>query len=651
MEPVKLGAAALIPEPCDITVTLTGACSLLPLQITFFMLLSAVCVMLNLAGSILSCQNAQLVDSLDSCQLVKFVSDGVCVCCEPQLPNSGCNNLGETLKLNPLRDCNTIRMRLKELLFSVCALNVISTIVCALATAMCCMQMVSADILQMFMLHRTRAPNADCLTPHGMETQRGLHLEFPHSLFSAIYGLPTNSPGTLYPTELPPPYESVVGQTPAELVTSLEQQATESSRCERYTAGDFSTPASADQASLMASGGAHLPSHCCSSEDLSSLEVQDSPHSTSDLSLSPTTALTDGSCTNPELSGVGAPHSHAQAPSPDRLPEAVITLPQERPKLCRERASRTLVPPPPPPPSALASASACAPLPNPPLVPTPSLSAACSPSPSPPTRPRGHKLRFSVWAPSSSSSSASQPAWGSRSSRRCRRLARIVRSSSDPISCASLSGSDSCSCASAHSPPENSQQTSPEPAACSEQTALVLSLPSAKPGIFGVRKPKDGAKADIRVKPRPPHTLSSERPHSLADLKTYKDTKVLVAKFLEHSSCSLPPEVRQVVNNIKFVIKSDERHMEEAMFSANIIDQVMMQSQHAGGHPRKHACEELHLQSCGALSSPSAPLRRSRGPVPHLSGLPLPKPPGPELAPTLTDCAHSLVSVCRETIL
>ncbi|RXM94833.1 Protein FAM189A1 [Acipenser ruthenus] len=77
-------------------------------------------------------------------------SDGVCVCCQMHHQSLGCSsNLGETLKLNSLRDCNTIRLRLKELLFSVCALNVISTIVCALATAMCCMQMVSADVLQM----------------------------------------------------------------------------------------------------------------------------------------------------------------------------------------------------------------------------------------------------------------------------------------------------------------------------------------------------------------------------------------------------------------------------------------------------------------------------------------------------------------------
>lgn len=47
---------------------------------------------------------------------------------------------------------------------------------------------------------------------------RGLHLDFPHSPFSAIYGVPINSPGTLYPTDLPPPYESVVGHTPASQV-------------------------------------------------------------------------------------------------------------------------------------------------------------------------------------------------------------------------------------------------------------------------------------------------------------------------------------------------------------------------------------------------------------------------------------------------
>uniref|UniRef100_A0A3B3ZMH2 Uncharacterized protein n=1 Tax=Periophthalmus magnuspinnatus TaxID=409849 RepID=A0A3B3ZMH2_9GOBI len=442
----------------------------LSLVITFFMLLSAVCVMLNLAGSILSCQNAQLVNSLEDCQLLKFDSDGVCVCCELQQQSSSCNNLGETLKLNPLRDCNTIRLRLKELLFSVCALNVISTIVCALATAMCCMQMVSTDVLQMFMPHRARALNADCMTPHGtilhqtldfdefippippppyyppeytctpsMDAQRGLHLDFPHSPFSAIYGVPINSPGTLYPTDLPPPYESVVGQTPASQV------------CHRTVL-------------LIA-----------------------------------------------------------------RMMSRKLTLPV------------TVSPPPQPcSPTSVASSggtSAFSPL-------APSL------SPSPPVRARGPRLCFSVWSPASSQppSTSSTSAQGSspdrprglRATRKYRKLARIVRSTSDPLACSTTSGVGS------------------------------------KPSHGSAKKQqKEAKKMDLQVKSRSMHSQPShERPHSLADLKMYKDTKILVAKFLEHSSCSLPPEVQQVVNNIKCVIKSDEKHMEEAIFSANVIDQV-----------------------------------------------------------------------------
>uniref|UniRef100_A0A670J628 Protein FAM189A2 n=1 Tax=Podarcis muralis TaxID=64176 RepID=A0A670J628_PODMU len=86
--------------------------------------------------------------------------------------------------------------------------------------------------------------------------------------------------------------------------------------------------------------------------------------------------------------------------------------------------------------------------------------------------------------------------------------------------------------------------------------------------------PAAGAGAHTLDSPKAFQTICKERPHSLVDLQAYKDTKILVAKFLEHSNCNLPPEVRHVVNSIRSVIKSDERHMEEAIFSANIIDQV-----------------------------------------------------------------------------
>ncbi|XP_028299135.1 protein FAM189A1 isoform X2 [Gouania willdenowi] len=679
----------------------------LSLVITFFMLLSAVCVMLNLAGSILSCQNAQLVNSLEDCQLLKFDSDGVCVCCELQKQSSSCNNLGETLKLNPLRDCNTIRLRLKELLFSVCALNVISTIVCALATAMCCMQMVSMDVLQVFMPHRARALNADCMTPHGtilhqtldfdefippippppyyppeytctpsMDGQRGLHLDFPHSPFSAIYGVPINSPGTLYPTDLPPPYESVVGQTPAsQVTTSIEQQGTESSLCERNTTAGLSTQASVDSASLMVSEVVD-PDQTCSSEDLCSLEVQgsdSSPYGT------PHMAPTNGSCTSLELCTRGlrrvlpttdarpsdtgySESSHTQESlerSPDWSSENFSNLDQddstenthtcddfragmhisdelasakhvseEPPKatthslikarmMSRKLTLPVTIPPPPQPcsPISLASSGGTS-------VISPS---APSPSPSPPTRPRGPRLCFSVWSPASTSqppstspqnsSSPSERPRVLRAARKYRKLARIVRSTSDPISCSTTTGK----------PQDNS-----------------TGITGVKSSQISVRKQqKESKKVDIHLKPPSLHTHSShERPHSLADLKMYKDTKVLVAKFLEHSSCSLPPEVQQVVNNIKCVIKSDEKHMEEAIFSANVIDQVM--TQRTTGSPRKRGHEDLHLQSCGALSSSPSPSQRRPKHLQQTTS----SSPNPVCSPSTEQNLE-----CRETIL
>ncbi|EOA97128.1 Transmembrane protein KIAA0574, partial [Anas platyrhynchos] len=448
--------------------------------ITFFMLLSAVCVMLNLAGSILSCQNAQLVKSLEGCQLIKFDSDGVCVCCEMQHQTSGCSNLGETLKLNPLQECNVVRLTLKDLLFSVCALNIISTIVCALATAMCCMQMVSSDLLQMFLPQRPHSANPDCMTPHGtilhqtldfdefippippppyyppeytctpvVEAQRGLHLDFPHSPFSALYEVTINSPGILYPTELPPPYEAVIGETPASQVTGTDQQASESSLGERNMTPGFSTQVSGESTSLMVSEAADVPDHSCSSEDLCSLEVQ-------------------GSLRSADFSPCCTSRKGATGQSCSRLDCAV--------SVCLS----------------LVQGDHCA------------------------------------WTP---------PA--------CRRHQDAGLS---PATLETVPVSDSHMAASA----------------C--QHSLSSFLPTGKQ--------RDTRKIDFHLKPKALRTASKERPRSLVDLKAYKDTKILVAKFLEHSNCNLPPEVRHVVNSIRSVIKSDERHMEEAIFSANIIDQV-----------------------------------------------------------------------------
>ncbi|XP_071611078.1 protein ENTREP2 isoform X2 [Heliangelus exortis] len=633
----------------------------LSLVITFFMLLSAVCVMLNLAGSILSCQNAQLVKSLEGCQLIKFDSDGVCVCCEMQHQTSGCSNLGETLKLNPLQECNVVRLTLKDLLFSVCALNIISTIVCALATAMCCMQMVSSDLLQMFLPQRPHSANPDCMTPHGtilhqtldfdefippippppyyppeytctpvVEAQRGLHLDFPHSPFSNLYEVTINSPGMLYPTELPPPYEAVIGETPASQVAGTDQQVSGSSVAERNMTLDSSTQVSVESASLMVSEAFDIPDHSCSSEDLCSLEVQGSLHS---ADVSPYCATPKGatnqSCSTLDYSTSCRFHRTCSG-FPDKDDSSHSQTSQGQEKNCAHQRSLGC--------SSENFSSSERELQNsaqdsnavPPLKQNKMCRAVFSQPPVP-------SQTSPCFGPANTSSFAS----GHQSSVQQhhiakQRISNIVRSTSDPVSCSSYTKGDNCAwtpICSEHQDAEFSPttlETVPVSGSHMAASACQHSLSSFLP----TGKQRDTTKIDLHLKPKALHTVSKERPRSLVDLKAYKDTKILVAKFLEHSNCNLPPEVRHVVNSIRSVIKSDERHMEEAIFSANIIDQVITSSQQNVNTSRKQLQEDLHLQSCGALSSPVAFLRRSR--ITHSSE---------------RDRPHSLIGVCRETIL
>ncbi|XP_066210673.1 protein ENTREP2 [Saccopteryx leptura] len=419
----------------------------LSLVITFFMLLSAVCVMLNLAGSILSCQNAQLVGSLEGCQLIKFDSVEVCVCCQTQHPAAGCGHLGETLKLNPLReDCNAVRLTLQDLLFSVCALNVLSTIVCALATATCCMQVVSSGILHTFLPQRARSSSPACVTPHSTVLHqmldfdefipplppppyyppeyahtptagapRGLHLDFTPSPLSTLYDLAINSPSLLYPAELPPPYEAVVGQAPGSQLLGADPLVTGSRDPEAAagfsTPGDL-TPAPADSTGRPASEGATMPgpSH-----------------------LSP-----EGPA--------GA--SHPGLASPGGL----------------DRGTRA------------------------------------------------------------------HPGPG-----------RMARSTSDPTACSSRAAvARSLSVTAAH---VRQHQASP-------------------PGE------PDAWKTQQRPEPEPSQVASKEGPCPVLDSKAYTDTRVLVAKFLEHSGCALLPEAQPTAGAVCPEVSSEEHRGEEPAFSA-----------------------------------------------------------------------------------
>ncbi|NXA36706.1 F1892 protein, partial [Eudromia elegans] len=134
---------------------------------------------------------------------------------------------------------------------------------------------------------------------------------------------------------------------------------------------------------------------------------------------------------------------------------------------------------------------------------------------------------------------------------------------------------------------------------------------------------------------------SRARPLSLIDYKSYMDTKVLVARFLGQSSCNLAPNVHELLESIKSVLRSDEEHMAEAITSATFLEQVMTPAQQAMPSrtrmlPFRQPPGLLHLESCGDLST----FTTAKG---HLAGR--------RIQAVEHERPHSLIGVVRETVL
>ncbi|XP_032824407.2 uncharacterized protein LOC116950609 isoform X1 [Petromyzon marinus] len=314
--------------------------------IKFFMVLSAVCVMLNLAGSILSCQKAQLVSSLHHCHTAGSEPTLVCVCCEnPKL--NGCSNAaGDSIRLYPaLQGCQFVRHSLKDLLFAVCALSVVSVAVCVLATSTRCMQIVSSDALHTFITHRLEHGIDDCPNPRDSYFTGEDYDDFvapappppydppayaqhappeplrPGSLGLVSYplGLSTGpsgeSPDGWCPTELPPPYEAAVLGNAFLQTSSLEEQITDTSS---YTTSNYHHMACHDGG--QSPGATSAEGTASDSEDATSAGSYSVRAQGSTRSLEPSPSTTDA--TTPTLasccSSLGASDSPAE--DGDRVP-------------------------------------------------------------------------------------------------------------------------------------------------------------------------------------------------------------------------------------------------------------------------------------------------------------------------------------------
>nr|XP_045371855.1 LOW QUALITY PROTEIN: protein FAM189B [Camelus bactrianus] len=267
------------------------------LVISFFSLLSVLCVMLSMAGSVLSCKNAQLARDFRECSL-----DGkVCVCCPPVPLLRPCPESGQELKLAPNSTCDEARGALKNLLFSVCGLTICAAIICTLSAIVCCIQIFSLDLV-----HTQLAPERSVSGPLGplgcassppaplLHTMLDLEEFVPPvppppyyppeytcssetDAQSITYNGSMDSPVPLYPTDCPPSYEAVMGLRGDSQATLFDPQLHDGSCiCERVAS---IVDVSMDSGSLVLSAIGDLPGGSSPSEDSCLLELQGSVRS------------------------------------------------------------------------------------------------------------------------------------------------------------------------------------------------------------------------------------------------------------------------------------------------------------------------------------------------------------------------------------
>ncbi|XP_073490737.1 endosomal transmembrane epsin interactor 1 isoform X1 [Aquarana catesbeiana] len=211
------------------------------LLVNLFVMLSVVCVLLNLAGFILGCQGAQFVSSVPSCQVVGLAEGRMCVCCEESHANK-CPENGNVLKLVMIHSCNAVHLLLKKVFFALCALNALTTTVCLVAAALRYLQLlttrrpctdesqVSAEEIE----EQDQVPDPDdfvppapppsyfstfySYTPRMTPRMSGNEvIPLPH-----IYGSRFKGVEVFCPMEPPPSYESVVGQSNLQEETDVQ---------------------------------------------------------------------------------------------------------------------------------------------------------------------------------------------------------------------------------------------------------------------------------------------------------------------------------------------------------------------------------------------------------------------------------------------
>uniref|UniRef100_H3A8G9 Endosomal transmembrane epsin interactor 3 n=1 Tax=Latimeria chalumnae TaxID=7897 RepID=H3A8G9_LATCH len=549
----------------------------------------------------------------------------MCTCCQSlseRSTESWCNNPIESLTLHPYWDCKDVWIALKDLLFSVYGLTIVSTIICSLSTIISCIQIFSIDVMHIMLIpQQPQSVNPECATPQdGFQNSLMDFDEFvppvpPPPYYppeytcssetdaqSITYNGSMESPVPLYPMDFPPPYEAVVGQRTDSQATVFEAPATEASQSS-FRVGKVRIAVSMDSGSLLMSEIVDIPDDSSPSEDSCLLEVQGSMRSMDYVLFRSMQRSRADYCLSVDCVQCG---SQVQSPKLD-----IHRSTEQRPGP-RVRGERS---------SSCSSPSSCfggqrA------LQETAARSCNRLEGAGQPEEGRIPEIRVRAstprWRASCSEAGSSECSYvqrryseNSRPLTPVRGLAPhpLMRSHSDP----GLSSSNETEYfLGLHHDVKKKDADSGSSIYCTPSSeACLLSLPckdTPKPlGQKAARKNKP------QVKSSPLQRLSKEATRSLGDLKVCRGTRVLVARFLQRSK-------RNLVTGPENAGSSSQGHKRRILRSPR--------------HTRRSQRQEgIHLQSCGDLSSTSS-LRR----LLSSGGMEQSRP-------------HSLIGVYRESAL
>ncbi|XP_023569572.1 protein FAM189B isoform X5 [Octodon degus] len=230
------------------------------LVISFFSLLSVLCVMLSMAGSVLSCKNAQLARDFRQCSM-----DGkVCVCCPPVPLPRPCPEPGQELKISPNSTCDEARGALK-LAPERSVSGPLGPLTCASSPP--------APLLHTMLDLEEFVPPVPPPPYYPPEYTCSSETDAQ----SITYNGSMDSPVPLYPTDCPPSYEAVMGLRGDSQATLFDPQLHDGTcMCERVAS---IVDVSMDSGSLVLSAIGDLPGGSSPSEDSCLLELQGSVRS------------------------------------------------------------------------------------------------------------------------------------------------------------------------------------------------------------------------------------------------------------------------------------------------------------------------------------------------------------------------------------